>query len=149
MWDYASDTHTGYHEVADSYGIRPEQMVDYLGLAGDSVDNIPGAPGVGAKTASALLQYFDSVDDLYSNLERVADIPVRGAGKLGARLAEHQGTVRLSRDLAQIRYDVPLEVHETALARQAPDLDGLNSVYDGLGFGDGLRRQAVRIVDSF
>ncbi|NOS35979.1 MAG: flap endonuclease, partial [Deltaproteobacteria bacterium] len=81
-----------------------EQMVDFLGLAGDSVDNIPGAPGVGPKTATALLETFESIDDIYANLDRVADLSVRGAGKLGAKLAEHKNKVTLSRDLAQIRY---------------------------------------------
>jgi DNA polymerase-1 len=149
MWDYAGDRKVRYDQVPDSLGVRAEQVVDYLALAGDSVDNIPGAPGVGAKTASALLEYFDSIDELYTNLDKVADLPVRGAGKLGARLAEHKDKVTLSRRLTQIRYDAPVASHEEALARQVPDLDGLYSLYDGVGFGDGLRRQAQRIVNAF
>jgi 5'-3' exonuclease len=149
MWDYAGDRKVRYDQVPESLGVRAEQVVDFLALAGDSVDNIPGAPGVGPKTACALLEYFDSVDEIYDNLHKVVDLPVRGAGKLGARLAEHKDKVTMSRQLTQIRYDVPVESHEEALARKMPDLDGLNSIYDGIGFGDGLRRQARRIVDTF
>lgn len=149
MWDYAGDKTTRYDQVHSSFGVRPEQMVDFLGLAGDSVDNIPGARGVGSKTATALLDAFDSIDDIYANLDRVADVPVRGAGKLGAKLAEHKNNVTLSRELAQIRYDAPVEAHEAALARKAPDLDDLRLFYEGLGFGEGLRRQAQRIWENY
>ena len=149
FWDYAGNKKIRYDQVSDSYGVRAEQMVDFLALSGDSVDCIPGAPGVGPKTAGALLEYFVSIDELYDNLDKVADIPVRGAGKLAARLVEHQDKVRMSRELAQIRYDVPVETSERALARQVPDLPALNSIYDEAGFGDGLRRQAQRILNSY
>jgi DNA polymerase-1 len=149
IWDYAGNKTTRYDEVYEAFGVRPEQMVDFLGLAGDSVDNIPGVPGVGPKTATALLDVFDSIDDIYENLDRVADVPVRGAGKLAPRLAEHKNSVTLSRELAQIRYDAPVESHEAVLARKAPDLEDLNAFYDGLGFGNALRRQAQRIWDSY
>jgi 5'-3' exonuclease len=149
IWDYAGNKTTRYDQVQNTFGVRPEQMVDFLGLAGDSVDNIPGVPGVGQKTATALLDAFDSIDDIYANLDRVADLPVRGAGKLGPKLAEHKNKVALSRELAQIRYDAPVESNEVSLARKAPDLEDLNSFYDGLGFGEALRRQAQRIWESY
>jgi DNA polymerase-1 len=149
LWDYAGNKTTRYDQVHGAFGVWPEQMVDFLGLAGDSVDNIPGAPGVGPKTATALLAAFDSIDGIYANLDRVAGLAVRGASKLGAKLTEHKNKVTLSRELAQIRYDAPVETHEAALVRKAPDLDDLNSFYDGLGFGDALRRQAQRISDSY
>jgi DNA polymerase-1 len=149
FWDYAGDKTIRYDQVTEKFGVRAEQIVDFLALAGDSVDNIPGAPGVGQKTAKALLERFDTIDELYANLDCVADIPVRGAGKLGARLAEHVDKVTLSRQLSQIRYDAPVEAHEVALSRKAPDLEGLNSLYDEVGFGHSLRRQAQRILDTY
>ena len=149
LWDFAANQFSGPAEIKEKFGVEAHQIADYLALAGDSVDNIPGVPGVGPKTASALLEYFDSIDELYANLDKVADLPVRGAGKLGARLAEHEDKVTISRQLTQIRYDAPVESHEEALARQVPDLEGLYSLYDGVGFGDGLRRQAQRIVNMF
>ena len=149
MWDYASDTHTGYHEVPDSYGIRPEQMVDYLALAGDSVDNIPGVKGVGPKTARALLAHFGTFDKLYENLDQVASLNLRGAATLGARLARHHDDAVLSRKLTKIHCDVPVTTTKKTIARRMPDLDALYSLYDEAGFGTPLRRQAQRLVDSF
>ena len=69
------------------FGVQPTQIADFLGLAGDSVDNIPGVKGVGAKTAVALLAAFGSLDALYADLQRVAELDLRGASKLAAKLA--------------------------------------------------------------
>ena len=149
LWDYASNTHTGYHEVANSYGIKPEQMVDYLALAGDSVDNIPGVKGVGPKTASALLAHFGSFDNLYENLDQVALLNLRGAATLGERLARHHDDAILSRKLTKIHCNVPVTTTKKTITRRIPDLDALYNLYDEAGFGTSLRRQAQRIVDSF
>ena len=149
MWDFASGKKVGYDDVIDEFGVRAEQMVDYLGLAGDSVDNIPGARGVGPKTAVALLAHFDTLDELYANLGSVENVAVRGAKTLGAKLAEYQEQVMMSRELAQIRYDVPIKTDESASARKVPDIDVLNALYDDLGFGHGLRHQARRICNSY
>ena len=149
FWDCIGDRTIPYHAVPESFGVRAEQVVDFLALAGDSVDNIPGAPGVGPKTATALLECFETVHDVYENLDRVADMPVRGAAKLGAKLAANKEKVMVSRELAQIRYDAPIEADESFLERRVPDLDSLNALYDEAGFGDSLRRQAQRIFDSY
>jgi len=149
MWDFISDKRIGHADVPDHFGVRADQIVDYLALAGDSVDNIPGAPGVGAKTASALLQHFDSLDELYANLDSVENVNVRGAAKLGAKLEPYREQGHMCRGLTRIRYDVPLPDRDDILIRQAPDLDGLNSLYDDIGFGHALRRQAQRIADSY
>ena len=149
MWDYAGGRRIGYEEVIDHYGVRPEQMVDFLALAGDSVDNIPGAKGIGPKTAAALLDHFGDLDEVYANLDSVENVDVRGAKKLGARLAEHRDNVTVSRELAQIRYDVPVATDAATLTRQTPDLNALASFYDDMGFGQGLMLQARRIIDTF
>ncbi len=124
-------------------------MADFLALAGDSVDNIPGVPGVGKKTAMKLLQHFESVDDIYLNLSRVAKVPVRGAATLGDKLALHKADVHLCRRLTRIHNQVPIDASPAVLQRQAPDLDSLHALYDDAGFGSMLRRQAQRISDSF
>ena len=107
LWDFAGGRRIAYKDVRASYGVRAEQMVDYLALAGDSVDNIPGVRGVGPKTAAALLEHFNSLDNIYDRLHEVADVSVRGAAKLGARLAEHKEMAMLSRQLSTIACDVP------------------------------------------
>ncbi|MDP6437677.1 MAG: 5'-3' exonuclease H3TH domain-containing protein [Gammaproteobacteria bacterium] len=149
LWDFAGGKRTHYKDVPDSFGVKAEQMVDYLALAGDSVDNVPGVRGVGPKTASALLQHFDSLDRIYDRLEEVAGVPVRGAAKLGARLEAHHEDALLSRELCRIACDIPMESGRQYLTRSAPDLDALNDLYDRADFGQALRRQAQRIADQF
>jgi len=149
LWDYAGNRRIAYKDVRDSYGARAEQMVDFLALAGDSVDNIPGVRGVGPKTATALLDHFDSLDDIYARLDEVAGVPVRGAGKLGARLAAHKEDALLSRKLSAIACDVPMDTRRDSVLRQSPDLDSLSDLYDQADFGQALRRQAERIAGHF
>jgi 5'-3' exonuclease len=149
MWDFAGGKKVGYDDVVDEFGVRAEQMVDYLALAGDSVDNIPGVPGVGPKTAVALLAHFGDFDELYDNLDSVENVAVRGAKKLGAKLADHRENAEISRQLAQIRYDAPIAADEATLSRRLPDLDVVNALYDEVGFGQSLRMQARRISDSY
>lgn len=149
FWDFVGNRTISYDGVADFLGVRAEQVVDFLALAGDSVDNIPGVPGIGSKTAIGLLAHYDSVDHLFDNLEDVSELPLRGAGKIGERLAAHRDNVQLYRQLTRIRCDAPVAAHEAALTRTVPDLDALNGIYDEVGFGTALRRQAARIADCF
>jgi 5'-3' exonuclease len=149
LWDFAGGRRIAYKDVRASYGVRAEQMIDYLALAGDSVDNIPGVRGVGPKTAAALLEHFDSLDNIYNRLDEVVGVSVRGAAKLGARLAEHKEMAMLSRQLSTIACDVPLESDRDALLRRPPDLSALNAIYDEAQFGQALRRQAERIAAHF
>jgi DNA polymerase-1 len=153
MWDYTGGKKTAYKDVPDKYGVRADQMVDFLALAGDSVDNIPGVRGVGPKTAVALLQFFDNLDAIYERLDEVHGVPVRGAKTLATKLADHKDNAFMSRELSQIECDVPLDEglgHEPEdLRRSGPDLDSLNALYDQADFGQMLRRQAERIADHF
>lgn len=149
MWDMTGGKRIRCDQVSDALGVRADQVTDYLGLAGDSVDNIPGVPGVGPKTASRLLEHFESMDHLYADLERVAELPLRGAAKLGGKLAQHREQAELSRELARIRCDVPMAADRASVARTAPELDALNALYDAAGFGESLRRQAQRIAERY
>jgi 5'-3' exonuclease len=149
LWDFAGGRRIAYKDVRASYGVHAEQMVDYLALAGDAVDNIPGVRGVGPKTAAALLEHFDNLDNIYTRLDEVAAVSVRGAAKLGARLAEHKDIAMLSRQLSTIACDVPLASDRDALTRRSPDLTALNTLYDTARFGQSLRRQAERIAAHF
>ena len=84
FWDFAGKGKITYEQIPGVFGVWPEQIADFLALAGDSVDNIPGVPGVGKKTAAALLQHFGSLDNVYANLDTVHEVSVRGAKTLGA-----------------------------------------------------------------
>jgi 5'-3' exonuclease len=146
LWDFGARGQFGYHDIERHFGVAPERFADYLALAGDESDNIPGVPGVGHRTAASLMKAFTSVDDLYDDLERVARLKIRGAGTLGARLAEHREAVYLARSPPRISCDLPLGVGAQALTRRAPDLAGLSRLYDTLGFGPFLRRQGTRLA---
>ncbi|MGR3807187.1 DNA polymerase I [Pasteurella testudinis] len=111
--------------VIEKYGIPPELIIDYLALRGDSSDNIPGVAGVGEKTALGLLQGIGSMQQIYANLDKVADLPIRGAKKLGDKLAEAKEMAELSYLLATIKTDVELALSYDQLTMQAAQTDEL------------------------
>ena len=147
FWDFAGKGRLTYEQIADVFGVRPECVADFLALAGDSVDNIPGVPGVGRKTAAALLAHFGTLDVIYANLDRVCDVDCRGAKTLGAKLEAHRDAALLARKLTGIACHAEFERPTAGLAPRAPDLGALNALFDEVDFGMALRRQAERIAD--
>lgn len=133
VYDFARNLRYGPAEVFERFGVRPEQIADYLGLAGDSVDNIPGVKGVGPKTAAALLQHFADVEDLYARLDDVADVPVRGAKSLAAKLEAHREDALLSRWLATVSTEAPAAVTLEALRWHGARARPLAPLLDRLG----------------
>ena len=83
FWDFAGKGKIRYNQVREVFGVLPEQIADFLALAGDAVDNIKGVPGVGKKTATVLLERFGSLEEIYSNLDKVHEVNVRGSKTLG------------------------------------------------------------------
>jgi DNA polymerase-1 len=146
FWDYGAREQFGYHDIQRHYGVAPERFADYLALTGDCVDNIPGVPGVGPKTAAALMKEFSSLDELYAGLERVACLKLRGAQALCDRLREHRESAYMARRLTRITCDMDLGVDVEGLRRRRPDLNALGGLYDHLGFGPFLRRQGDRLA---
>jgi 5'-3' exonuclease len=145
-WDYAGERRFAYADIEGQFGVRPERFADYLALTGDSVDNIPGVPAVGPKTAAALLTAFGSLEEIYAGLDRVGALPVRGAGKLAAKLVQHREAAYLARRLTVIACDMPIEFTMESLRRRKPDLAALAGFYDRHKFGAALRRQAERLA---
>jgi 5'-3' exonuclease len=148
FWDFAGDRRFAYEDIAGHFGVLPERMADYLALTGDSVDNIPGVPGVGPKTASALLQVFESLDHLYENLGEVSSLPIRGAAKLPERLQAHREAAYLAQRLTRIACDMPLAFTREDLRRRPPDLPALESFYERARFGPMLGNQARRLAKA-
>lgn len=146
FWDVVAEERYGYAEIAPRFGVAPERIADFLALTGDAVDNVPGVPGVGKKTAAVLLGHFASLDELYGRLHEVAGLPLRGAGAVAERLAQHRATAYLARELTRIACDMPLAATPETLRRRAPDLDGLGDFYERAKFGPMLRRQAERLA---
>ena len=121
--------------VKEKFGVAPEQIIDYLALMGDSSDNIPGVPGIGPKTASGLLVGVNGgLTELYSQLDIVPTLPIRGAKTLPAKLEEHKEMAFLSYRLATIKIDVPLDVGLDDLQMGKPDHDKLAELYTLLEF---------------
>jgi len=145
FWDYSDAAEYRYEEIAGRFGVAPERMADYLALTGDAVDNIPGVPGVGPKTAAALLQRYACLDELYADLNGTAALAVRGAAALPARLAQHRDAAFLARELTRIRCDAPLGIDHAALRLRGPDLEPHARFCGAQGFGRMLPQQAERI----
>ncbi len=145
-WDYGARQQWGYHDIERYFGVKPERFADYLALTGDESDNIPGVPGVGHKTAASLMKAFDSLDELYADLTRVAGLKLRGARTLSERLREHRESVFLARKLTRITCDMQLGVAVDDLQRRRPDALALTDFFDRLGFGPFLRRQSERLA---
>jgi 5'-3' exonuclease len=144
-WDYAGAAEYRYPDIAARFGAVPERMADYLALRGDSVDNVPGVPGVGAKTAAALMRLYGSLDELYAQPELAATLPLRGAASLPDRLRTHRDVAYRARALTRISCAAPMAVSGSDLRRLAPDLPGIDAFCERHRFGTLLRRQAGRI----
>ena len=118
----------GVKEICEAYGFdTPLQVIDYLALMGDKVDNIPGCPGVGKVTAQKLIKQFGTVEGL---LERVDELK----GAMKTKVEENAEKIRFSKFLATIKTDVPLDFDEQSLKRETPDFAALYNVFNELEF---------------
>ncbi|MBE4391695.1 DNA polymerase I [Vibrio parahaemolyticus] len=120
--------------VVEKFGIPPELIIDYLALMGDKVDNIPGVPGVGDKTATALLQGIGGLTKLYENLDDIAALGFRGSKTMAKKLVDNKDNAMLSYELATIKLDVELEETPESLLKAEPNKDELIKLYGQLTF---------------
>ncbi|WP_414156310.1 DNA polymerase I [Pseudomonas sp. BNK-30] len=138
--------------VHEKFGVGPEHIIDFLALMGDKVDNIPGVPGVGEKTAVGLLTGIGGgLSDLYANLDKVPALAIRGAKTLPAKLEEHRDAAFLSYELATIKVDVPLDIEVDALVCGEPDREALLALYTEMEFKSWIadvQRDAARAGDE-
>ena len=129
-----SNTILGPEEVVSKYGVPPELIIDFLALMGDSSDNIPGVPGVGEKTAQALLQGLGGLDTLYAESDKIASLSFRGAKTMAAKLEQNKEVAYLSYQLATIKTDVELELTCDKLEVQAPAVEELMAMFQKYEF---------------
>ncbi|MGP9803014.1 DNA polymerase I [Rheinheimera sp. NSM] len=115
--------------VTEKFGVGPELIIDYLALMGDKVDNIPGLPGVGEKTAAALLQGLGSIEQIYQQLDKVPALSFRGAKTMVTKLEEFRDQLQLSYQLATIKTDVELPYQLTDLMIKGADNTQLAELY--------------------
>lgn len=134
LWDFAKDQCSYPSDIKEKWGVPAEAMADYLALVGDAIDDIPGVPGIGAKTAAALLQAHGSVKGVYANIGQLHSLPVRGAKGLAAKLEEHLEQVAMAKTLATIVCDVPLVSSIKELHWQPADILALEKFCQKQGF---------------
>ncbi|QNP39861.1 5'-3' exonuclease [Lysobacter solisilvae (ex Woo and Kim 2020)] len=139
QWDYARDQRWGADGVKARQGVHAHQVADYLALTGDAVDNIPGVPGVGAKTAAVLLAHFGSLDALLARIDEVPFLRLRGAAGVAVKLREHREQALLWRRLTTIALDAPLDAGH--FERGNADAQMLGMLCEALRFGPMTRRR--------
>ncbi|MBV9839441.1 MAG: DNA polymerase I [Solirubrobacterales bacterium] len=120
--------------VIDRYGIPPELIPDFIGLKGDTSDNIPGVPGIGDKTAAELLQRFGTLEEVLEHVDEVS------GAKRKQNLIEHADAARVSKQLATARRDVPLALDVAEFAASSPDRSRLREVFRRFELREPLRR---------
>jgi 5'-3' exonuclease len=143
-WDFARNQKLNAKQLTEKFGVMPEQMADYLALTGDAVDNIPGVPGVGPKSASALLGHFGDLDNIYDRLDEVQHLAIRGAKSLQKKLADNRDAAELARKLTVIETAVESALAAPELGRTEVDTARLNRLFDELSFGGMLRQRCLR-----
>lgn len=143
-WDFARNVRLDRVAVKQKFGVFPEQIADYLALAGDAVDNIPGIPGIGPKTAAALLAHFTTLEALLERMDEVAWLSLRGAKGIHGKLSRHADAARLARQLTGCHEQaLPGRVN---LQRSRGDGGGMERFFDELGFGRMLRARCQALV---
>ncbi len=133
VYDPMKEKRFGVKEVIERFGVRPDQMVEVMGLAGDSIDNIPGVPGIGEKTAIELIKTFGSIENLLAHLDQIRK------KRLKENLETHGELARLSRKLATIRIDVPLTYRLRDFILSSPDPKALREIFKELEFNKLLK----------
>jgi len=148
LWNFAEDNRVYRNDILQRFGVFPEQLVDYLALVGDKIDNIPGVPGIGAKSAATLLSNYESLEALFENLDNLHNLPLRGAKSFGKKLEQHSEQIAIAKMLATIACDVPLAIDENLLSRKAPDQILLQDFFDKMGFPGAFARAKQVLVTA-
>ena len=128
LWDPMKELETGPEEVREKFGLEPADLVDVMGLSGDTSDNVPGVPGIGPKTAAKLIRDFGSMEKLYENVETIK------AKKQKENLTSYRDQAFLSRELVTIRTDAPVDFDPETFQRQEPDTAALSRIFQELEF---------------
>ena len=141
QYDFGRGQRWGADGVKARHGVHAHQIADYLALAGDAIDNIPGISGIGAKSAAVLLAHFGDLDALLARVDEVAFLRLRGSAQMAVRLREQREHALLWRQLTTVALDAPLPEGAAPFARQPADAAMLATLSDGVGFGPMTRRR--------
>ncbi len=133
-WSYLYGRKLDYRAICKKFGVRPEQIADQLALTGDKVDNIPGIPEVGLKTAARLLKKYDSVDNLRRHLHQVGEMKFRYAARVQRSLIEHESQLDISLQLTRINREISA-MRQVDTSRHATDAKQLERMMRAQAFG--------------
>ena len=133
VYDTLKEKKFGIDEVMGRFGVKPEQVVEVMGLAGDAIDNIPGIPGIGEKTAMTLIKNFKSIDNLLAHVDQVPQ------AKLREKLVTYGEVAKLSRELATICTDAPVTVQLEHFVLPSADIQSLREIFKELEFSKLLK----------
>ena len=139
LLDSAKGKWIGLEEIKQKFGVEPHRVVEVMGLMGDSVDNIPGVKGIGEKTATALIQRYETLENLFERLDEVETMGLKGAARIRRALAEGKERAFLSRTLATVKRDVPVETNLADLRYRAPDIASVRALFAELEFHNLLK----------
>lgn len=134
LLDSAKDRWIGIAEIREKFGVEPEQIVEVIGLMGDAVDNIPGVKGIGERTAIALIQQFQSLENIYDHLDEIEAIKLRGAARMRELLQKDKEMAFMSRALATVRRDVPIDIDLEQLRYTGFHQEKLRNLFKELKF---------------
>ena len=146
FWNYAKDERHRYQDCRGIFGVKPEQMVDFLALAGDSVDNIPGVSGIGSKTAIALLNEYGSLKNIYAQLDKIRNSKIRAAQRIHDLLKQHKELAFISQQLATIVRNAPIKTGLKKLSYTPPATIRINRFCTRYGLGDKLRQRLLNFA---
>jgi DNA polymerase-1 len=138
MYDSMKDKTFRVPEVKERFGVSPDKVVEVMGLMGDATDNIPGVPGIGPKTAGQLIEEFGSIEELLKNVDKVKNARLRNS------LDRHAEQARLSRELATLDSDAPLDFSLEDLKRGEPDRKKLQEIFKEMEFSKLLKDFSLR-----
>lgn len=144
-WDYGKSKPLGFNALTEKFGVRPDQICDFLALAGDQVDNIPGIKGIGTKTAQVLLNHFNDLDSLLSRYKEIEFLSFRGAKSCQLKVKNHHADAKLSKQLSQIVVDAPIKNDDIIKTRGSQE--PLISFIEAMNFGPMLRRDLLEVAN--
>jgi len=146
-WTFFGDKKLDYRGIVKKFGVKPGQIAEQLALAGDKVDNIPGIPHIGVKTAANLLRKFGTLDNLRANLEEVGQMKFRYAGRVQQSLIEHESILDISSRLTRINCEVDAMKH-VDIGRRSPDLDALDEMMTDQAMDSARRQKWQNYLDA-
>ncbi len=147
-WNYSRDETLDLEGVKTRFGVRSDQIRDYLALVGDSVDNVPGIPGVGPKTAVRLLNLYPNLESVYANLAHIPQLAIRGARRIAENLEKHREQVFLARRLVTVSRDAPMNVEAESLRVRTPNDVMLTDLVRWMTRGSGFVTRMKAVLPS-